>query len=73
MESIPIKTRSYKTTRGKHGQYTFWHKLQQYFFFDPCLRVLKIKTKLNKWDLFKSKNFLAAKEMLNKTKRQASE
>ena len=42
-------------------------------FFDPLPRVLEIKTKINKWDLTKLKNFCTAKETINKTKRQPSE
>ena len=42
-------------------------------FFDPPPRVTEIKTKLNKWDLIKLKNFYAAKETINKAKRQHSE
>ena len=42
-------------------------------FFDPPPRVMKIKTKLNKWDLIKLKSFCTAKETINKTKRQPSE
>ena len=34
---------------------------------------MKIKTKINKWDLIKLKNFHTAKETLNKIKRQSSE
>ena len=37
---------------------------------DPPLRVMKIKTKINKWDLIKLKSFCTAKEAINKTKRQ---
>ena len=40
-------------------------------FFDPPPRVMKMKTKINKWDLIKS--FCTAKETINKTKRQPSE
>ena len=43
------------------------------FFFDPPPRVMKIKAKINKWDLMKLKSFGTAKETINKTKRQPSE
>ena len=39
-------------------------------FFDPLPRLMKIKTKINKWDLIKLKSFYTAKETINKTKRQ---
>ena len=70
---FPSKPDPIKLLEENMGSTLFDINCSNIFFFDPCLRVLKIKTKLNKWDLFKSKNFLAAKEMLNKTKRQASE
>ena len=37
-------------------------------FSDPPLRVMRVKTKINKWDLIKLKSFYTAKETLNKTK-----
>ena len=40
---------------------------------DPPLKVLTIKTKINKWDLIKPKSFCTAKEILNKMKRQPTE
>ena len=40
-------------------------------FFDPPPKVMKIKTKINKWDLLKS--FCTAKETINKMKKQLSE
>ena len=42
-------------------------------FFDPPSRIMKIKTKINKWDLMKLESFYIAKETINKTKRQPSE
>ena len=38
--------------------------------YDPPLRVMEIKTKINKWDLMKFKSFSTAKETINKVKRQ---
>ena len=40
-------------------------KPQQYFS-DPPLRIMTIKTKINKCDLIKLKSFCTAKETLNK-------
>ena len=42
-------------------------------FFDPPPRVMRIQTKINKWDLIKLKSFCTAKETINKTKRQPTE
>ena len=33
--------------------------------FDPPPRVMEIKTKINKWDLMKSRSFFIAKETIN--------
>ena len=35
-------------------------------FFNPLPRVMKIKTKINKWDLIKLKSFCTAKETIIK-------
>ena len=40
---------------------------------DPSLRVMEIKTKINKWDLIKLKSFCTAKQTISKVKRQPSE
>ena len=42
-------------------------------FLDPPHRVMKIKPKINKWNLIKLKSFCTAKETINKAKRQPTE
>ena len=37
--------------------------------YDPPPRVMEIKTKINKWDLIKLKNFCTMKEAVSKVKR----
>ena len=46
---------------------------QSKILYDPPPGVMKIKTKVNKWDLIKLKNFWTAKETISKVKRQPSE
>ena len=41
--------------------------------FDPPPREMKIKRKINKWDLMKLKSFCTEEETINKTERQPSE
>ena len=41
--------------------------------YDPLLRVMEIKAKMNKRDLIKLKSFCAMKETISKVKRQPSE
>ena len=42
------------------------------YLFDPLPRVMKIKTKINKWGLIKLKSFCTTKDTTNKTKWQPS-
>ena len=42
-------------------------------FYYPPPRILKIKAKINKWDLIKLKSFCTTKETISKVKRQPSE
>ena len=46
---------------------------QSKILYDPPPRVMEIKTKGNKCDLIKLKNFCTAKEAISKVKRQPSE
>ena len=41
--------------------------------YDPPPRVMKIKAKINKWDLIQLKSFFTTKETISKVKRQPSE
>ena len=41
--------------------------------YDSLHRVMEIKTKVNKWDLIKLRNFCTAKETISKIQRQPSE
>ena len=41
--------------------------------YDPPPRILEIKAKINKWDLFNLKSFCTSKETISKVKRQPSE
>ena len=41
--------------------------------YDPPSRVMKIKVKINKWELTKLKNFCTMKETISKVKRQTLE
>ena len=44
-----------------------------HIFLDPPLRIMKIKTEINKWDLIKLKSFFTATEAINIMKRQPPE
>ena len=46
---------------------------QSKILYDPPPGVMKIKTKVNKWDLIKLKNFCTAKETISKVKRKPLE
>ena len=52
---------------------TFFNIKCSNIFLDPPPRVVKIKTKINQWDLIKLKSFCTAKETIYKTKRQPTE
>ena len=51
------------------GRTLFEHINHSTIFFDPPPRIMRIKTKINKWDLMKLKSFCTANETINKAKR----
>ena len=60
-----MKTRKYKILRRKHKQYNLCYSCclnDNKILFEPPLRVMEIKTKINKCDLIKLKSFCTAKE-----------
>ena len=61
----------YKTLTGNIRK-TFFDRTHRKVFFEPPPTVLKIKTKIIKWDTIKLKSFCTAKETINKKKRQHS-
>ena len=65
------KTRYYKPLRRKHRPLSDINYSN--IFSDPPLRVIMVKTKINKQDLIKFKSFYTAKETINKMKRQPTE
>ena len=67
IKDLNVKTRNYKTLRGKHRQNPRW---QSKILYDPLPRVTNIKTKVNKWDLIKLKSFCTMKKTVSKVKRQ---
>ena len=46
---------------------------QSKILYDLLPRVMEIKTKANKWELVKIKNFCTVKQTINKAKRQPTE
>ena len=46
---------------------------QSKILYDPPLRVMEIKTEVNKWDLIELQSFCTAKETISQVKRQTSE
>ena len=68
IEDLNIRSDTIKLLEENTGQ-THSDINHSNIFSDPPLRVMTVKTKINKWDLIKLKSFCTAKETLNKMKR----
>ena len=72
IKDLDIRPDTGKLLRENIGQ-TLSDIYHSNIFSDPHLRVMTVKTKINKWDLVKLKSFCTANETLNKMKRQPTE
>ena len=72
IKDINVRPETVKLLEENIGR-TFDDINQSKILYDSPPRVMQIKTKINKWDLIKIKNFCTAKEIINKVKRQPSE
>ena len=65
MKDLNVRLDTIKLLEENIGR-TFFDINQNNIFFDPSLRVMEIKTKINKWDVIKLKSFCKAKGTTNK-------
>ena len=72
IKDLNIRQENIKLLEETMGSILFDINHSKILFGQPP-RLMEIKTKINKWDLMKLKNFCTAKETINKTKRQPSE
>ena len=72
IKDLGIRPDTIKLLEENRGQ-TLSNINDSNIFSNPPLRVMTIKTKINKWDLLKLQSFCTAKETLNNTKRQPTE
>ena len=72
IKDLNVRQDTIKLLEENKGRTLFAINLSN-IFFDPPPRVMKIETKINKWDLIKLKSFCTAKETICKMKRQPTE
>ena len=72
IKNLNVRTEPIKLLEENIGK-TFSDMNHRRILYDPPLRILEIKAKINKWDLMKLKNFCTMKDMISKVKRQPSE
>ena len=54
-KDLNIRTENYKTPRGTQAKHSYINHSR--ILYDPPPRVMKIKAKINKWNLINSKAF----------------
>ena len=72
IKDLNVRQNTIKLLGGNIGR-TLFDVNHRNVFLDLPARVMKIKTKINKWDHIKLKSFCTAKETVNKVKRQPTE
>ena len=72
IKDLDIRPNTIKLLEENIGQ-TLSDVNDSHIFSDPPLRVMTVKTKINKRNLIKLNSFCTAKETLNKMKRQPTE
>ena len=72
IKDLNLRSETIKLSEENIGR-TLYRINQSKILYDPPPRVMEMKTKVNKWDLIKFKNFYTAKETTSKVKRQPSE
>ena len=70
--NLNVRPETIKLLEGNIGR-TLNDINQSKILYDSPPGVMKIKTKVNKWDLVKLQSFCTSKETINKVKRQSSE
>ena len=72
IKDLNVRTETIKLLEENIGK-TLSNTNHSRILYDPLLRVMEIKAKINKWDLMKIKSFCTTKETISKVKRQPSE
>ena len=72
VKDLNVRSDAIKLLEENIGR-TLFDTSRSMIFFEPPLRVMKIKTKINKWDIIKLKSFCTAKKTINKMKKQPRE
>ena len=72
IKDLNIRTDNIKLLEENTGT-TLCHKSQQCILYDPPLRVMKLKSKVSKWDLIKLKSLCTAQGITNKTVKKPTE